>query len=348
MSEIEASTSEVVEEEEIKNEETLETMCPKETTPQINIEEEEVEVEVAQTESPSITNTINALDLASSQSAEMVASETTTVSTTNLETLKSQAHNASGTSLSSNETVGQSSSYENELNRLREIIREKENSLSQMEARLNEVETTARAHAEHLNQQFSTKLEETIRSLKESTQRDKNSMVMKYVEGEKRCIELNRSIELLNSKLNDANKERQRMNDRLSTAKADLDKMNAENDKKLKEIMNQKREMERLREQIILSDAKEKAAQMKLAKEIETHAFVQRQLEQASNELGQLKTVEISSEEVQRLQQMEQERKQQEISLNKYKETLQSQKQMNKDLLDEILQLRESKETWEK
>ena len=87
---------------------------------------------------------------------------------------------------------------------------------------------------------------------------------------------------------------------------------------------------------------------MKLAKEIETHAFVQRQLEQASNELGQLKTVEISSEEVQRLQQMEQERKQQEVSLNKYKETLQSQKQMNKDLLDEILQLRESKETWEK
>lgn len=51
---------------------------------------------------------------------------------------------------------------------------------------------------------------------------------------------------------------------------------------------------------------------------------------------------------VQRLQQMEQERKQLEVSLNKYKETLQSQKQMNKDLLDEILQLRESKETWEK
>lgn len=47
----------------------------------------------------------------------------------------------------------------------------------------------------------------------------------------------------------------------------------------------------------------------------------------------------------QRLQTLEQERKLQEISLNKYKETLQSQKQMNKDLLDEILQLRECKET---
>lgn len=49
-----------------------------------------------------------------------------------------------------------------------------------------------------------------------------------------------------------------------------------------------------------------------------------------------------------RLQCMDQERKLQEMNLSKYKETLQSQKQMNKDLLDEILQLRESKETLEK
>jgi len=42
---------------------------------------------------------------------------------------------------------------------------------------------------------------------------------------------------------------------------------------------------------------------------------------------------------------MEKERKLQEASLVKFKETLQSQKQMNKDLLTEILQLRELNET---
>lgn len=42
---------------------------------------------------------------------------------------------------------------------------------------------------------------------------------------------------------------------------------------------------------------------------------------------------------------MEQEKKLQEVSFNRYKETLQSQKQMNKELLDEILQLRELQET---
>lgn len=42
---------------------------------------------------------------------------------------------------------------------------------------------------------------------------------------------------------------------------------------------------------------------------------------------------------------MEKERKLQESSISKFKETLQNQKQMNKDLLTEILQLRELKET---
>jgi hypothetical protein len=42
---------------------------------------------------------------------------------------------------------------------------------------------------------------------------------------------------------------------------------------------------------------------------------------------------------------MEQEKKIQEASFDRYKETLQSQKQMNKELLNEILQLRELQET---
>ena len=48
------------------------------------------------------------------------------------------------------------------------------------------------------------------------------------------------------------------------------------------------------------------------------------------------------------LQATDKERKLQDISLAKYKETLQSQKQMNKDLLNEILQLRELQETFVK
>lgn len=48
------------------------------------------------------------------------------------------------------------------------------------------------------------------------------------------------------------------------------------------------------------------------------------------------------------LQAIDKERKLQESSMSKFKETLQSQKQMNKDLLTEILQLRELQETLSK
>lgn len=291
-------------ESDLKNEEVSKT-----TTTIVN---PEIQVE-SDSKSDEPSNTINALDLAAESTTPSTTStaavnptETiiTSSSGSNLEALllskNTLNHAVSASSVNScgTDAGGGTSSYEQEITRLREIIRERENALAQMETRLNEVDTNARAHAEHLNQQFSAKLEDSIRLLKESSQRDKNSMVMKYVEGEKKCIELNRSIELLHGKLNDANKERQRMNERLGAAKAEMEKMNAENDKKLKEIMGQKREMERLREQLVLSDAREKAAQMTLAKEIEAHANVQRQLEQASAELGQLKNVEISTEEV--------------------------------------------------
>lgn len=114
-------------------------------------------------------------------------------------------------------------------------------------------------------------------------------MVMKYVEGEKKCIELNRHVELLQAKLNDSLREKQRFLERLEHSKTDMDKLNAENDKKLKDLMSQRKEFDRLREQLVLSDAREKAAQLKLSKEVEAHLITRKQLEQANLELIQLR-----------------------------------------------------------
>lgn len=193
--------------------------------------------------------------------------------------------------MNSNEAAA-SMSYEKELARLRGIIKEKDDQLAQMEKRVSESETAARMHSERLNQQFSAKLEESIRALKESSQRDKNSMVMKYVEGEKKCIELNRHIELLQAKLTDASKERQRMEERIQAIRAETERLNAENDKRLKDMMAQKKEVDRLKEQLILSDAREKASQLKLTKELEAHLVTRRQLEAANSEIIQLKNQE--------------------------------------------------------
>jgi hypothetical protein len=308
-------------------------------------------------------------------------------------------------------------SYEVELARLRELVQQKEADLGQLEAKLNESEAQARLQHEQINKSYAAKLDETIKKFNDS-QKDKTSMVMKYVEAEKKCIELHRSVEFMQSKFNDQLREKQRGLERLEKMKSELDKLNGENEKKLKELIAQKKDMEKLREQLAMSDVREKAAQLKFKNECELHLSTRRQLEQlqaasvvaaatvtngetnnpaATTLVNETASVAESTQETtdnksasaktttttttttttqekdktlsrelvalksqlkdmfeeratlrDRLQCMEQERKLQEISLSKYKETLQGQKQMNKDLLDEILQLRETQETLSK
>jgi hypothetical protein len=357
------------------------------------------------------------------------------------------------------------SSYEQELSRLRELIGSKQDECVSLENKLNEQEQQYKQQVEQLHAGFATKLEQTLRKFQESQKDKTSSMVMKYAEAEKRCIDLNRAIELLQSKIADANKEKQRLNERLEHSKSEQTKLNADYEKKLNEMLTMKKEHDKLREQLLLNEAREKAAQLKLRIEIESHLDTRRQLEAAHVEIAQLKrafesrdglpvpttvtttvTVEnvdekeslvskansesdlcqtrevvactVSNENLQqpqpneaelakqgskamksasssslnisnktsgseataasapandrtirelyalksqlkdmfeerstlrdRLQCMEQERKLQEASLSKYKETLQNQKQMNKDLLNEILQLRELHETLSK
>lgn len=337
----------------------------------------------------------DAFDLASTQDDEMQSSLSLTAPVN---------RSASNSSLNN--------SYEVEINRLRELIKQKEADYAQLEARLNESEAQTRLQHEHLNKSYSLKVDEIIKKFNES-QKDKNSMVMKYVEAEKKCIELHRSVEFAHSKLGDNLKEKQRLLDKIEKMKSEIDKLNAENDKKLKELIGQKKECEKLKEQYILSDVREKAAQLKFKNECELHLNTRRQLEHVQIELRNIQKSQqeqpvISSHPVEftnhtsetttivestteitkpgapivtpkptekdktlsrelmalksqlkdmfeeritlrdRLQCLEQERKLQEISLGKYKETLQSQKLMNKDLLDEILQLRETQETLNK
>lgn len=132
------------------------------------------------------------------------------------------------------------------------------------------------------------KAEEPKTKVEKNEKNDKNSMVMKYVEVEKRCIELSRQSDFLQAKLTEANKERLRLIERLEAVKPDMDKMSAELDKKVKEA-------ERLKEQFVLSDAREKAAQLKLTREVEAHAVTQRKLDQITAELSQLKSQEAAA-----------------------------------------------------
>lgn len=310
-----------------------------------------------------------------------------------------------------------------EINRLKDLLSQKESEIQSLEAKLTDQEQQSKQQIEQLHQNFTQKLEQTLKKFQEMQKDKTSSMVMKYAEAEKKNIDLHRSNELLQSKLNDASKEKLRLIERLDKSKQEIDRLNADNDKKLNEMLALRKEYERIREQSVLNDAKDNAAQIKLKNEIEAHLNTRKQLEVVNQELSEWRrrkqlgdsssdiAVESAASDTEskpvteskgddesikseiksssnsnltvttstvkttppdrdktvrelyalksqlkdmfeerstlrdKLQCMEQERKLQEISLSKYKETLQSQKQMNKELLNEILQLRELQET---
>lgn len=176
-----------------------------------------------------------------------------------------------------------------EINRLREQIKLRESDCANFELKLNECEQQAKAQVEQLHQNFTLKLEQTLKKFQESQKDKTSSMVMKYAEAEKRCIDLNRNIDLLQSKLNDSAKEKQRLNERLNKSKDEYDKLNQEHDKRLKEIMNLKKENNKFKEQLVVNDAREKAAQLKLKNEYECHLNTKRLLEHLTIELNEIK-----------------------------------------------------------
>jgi hypothetical protein len=329
------------------------------------------------------------------------------------------------------------SSYEQEISRLNDLIKTKENENLNLDLKLNENEQQYKSTIEQLHLNFTQKLEQTLKKFQDMQKDKTSSMVMKYAEAEKKCIDLNRSIELANSKLNDSLKEKQRINESLAKSKKDYEKLNYEFENKMKEIMQLKQENSRMKEQFVICEAREKAANLKLKTELEAGLNSKRLILQLNAEINELnkklkeksptsdvstiedasdqdtnkqeennqekivtETIEIGqtasvrsqsvspippsvyiqandqkkanlekekmNRELQalksqlkdmfeerttmrdRLQCMENERKMQEISLNKFKETIQNQKQMNKDLLNEILHLRELQETLSK
>ncbi|CAF1025792.1 unnamed protein product [Brachionus calyciflorus] len=288
--------------------------------------------------------------------------------------------------------------YEGEINRLKDLIRQKELDHSQLEARLIEIEQHSKQEMEILNSNLNQKLEESIKKILADSQKDKNSMVMKYVEGERKCIDLNKTIQIQQSKMNDMLKEKQHLLDKIEKSKLEYEKLSRDNDAKLKDSLEKKKEIEKLREKIVINDAKESASGIKLKIEIDAHLQTKhlveelkikiKNLEENLNSIPQVESEksqennnnqenlrpispinsesEILKKELtllkSQIKEMFEERtvlrekvKQYEIdknslenSISKYKETLQAQKNLNKDMFNENLQLREHQETWTK
>jgi chromosome segregation ATPase len=224
----------------------------------------------------------------------------------------------------------------NEISNLKNILKSKESEEALLNAKIQQLQNDYKIKLEHFQE----------------SQKDKTSIIMKYAEAEKRCIDLNRTIDTLQTKLQNSQKENKMYTDK-------CDKLQLEKQKLNENLSGLRQNLDKIKEQNILTDAKLNIVQAKLKFEINSHLetknlyeklvsefekksvndnddLVNKQMNEKYNDL-----IEEISTLKDKLNFYENDYKNHESNIAKYTDTLQSQKQLNKDLLTEILQLRE-------
>lgn len=127
--------------------------------------------------------------------------------------------------------------YEQEIVRLKSIISLQNIDNQNLETKMTENELLAKQRCEELEQSFTLKLEQTLKNFKDGQNEKTSSLVMKYAQGEKKLIELNRTIDSQKRQLGESDKAKQRLNERFEKMKLEKEKISVEYEKKILEIM---------------------------------------------------------------------------------------------------------------
>ena len=178
--------------------------------------------------------------------------------------------------------------YEQEINRLKEVVSAREADNAALEARLGEHVEQSRQTIEQLHANFAVKMEQTLGKFQNMHKEKTSSFVMKYADAEKRCVELTRNVALVQSRLGDSERERARLVDKLAKCAADQAKTNAELDARRREIMQLKHESGRMREHMRVLEAREKAAELKVRHEQESHTATRSLVSQLRSDIDAL------------------------------------------------------------
>jgi chromosome segregation ATPase len=233
----------------------------------------------------------------------------------------------------------------NEIQQLKQIIDEKSKEICNLETKLDDIDRQSKENIEKLHEDFKLKLDEAFKKFQDS-QKDKSSLVMKYADAERRCIDLNRTIDLLQTKLTDASKDKFKLEETIGKIRIEKNKLNDELELKLIEIKQLLIKIDKLKEDFVLVDAKNNVSQLKLKQEIEKTV-------QLKEEIERLKKIEceielnLNSDANRSKDLLEENVKLNEERIN-LSAILQDQKDMNKNLLTEVLRLKEHQMTLNK
>lgn len=168
--------------------------------------------------------------------------------------------------------------------RVEELIRE----LKESKDKLVHQENATKASFQQMQKEMSYRTEQMNKKCDEARQ-EKESMVMKYVRGEKEALDLRRDKESLEKRLREATKEVDRQALRGNQLAQDKGRLQQINEAKEVEVNRLNREVEKLKEEINSHLIKVKWAQNKLKSEADAHKETKDKLRETTSKLVQAK-----------------------------------------------------------
>ncbi|XP_028424369.1 coiled-coil domain-containing protein 186 isoform X2 [Perca flavescens] len=168
--------------------------------------------------------------------------------------------------------------------RVEELLKE----LKESRDKLIHQDQAAKAALQHMHKDMSYRLEQVNKKCDEARQ-EKESMVMKYVRGEKEALDLRRDKESLEKSLREATKEVDRQALRGNQLAQEKGRLQQLYDAKEGEVSRLTREVEKLKEEINSHLIKVKWAQNKLKSEADAHKETKDKLRETTSKLAQAK-----------------------------------------------------------
>ncbi|XP_065602083.1 coiled-coil domain-containing protein 186 isoform X2 [Cyrtonyx montezumae] len=200
------------------------------------------------------------------------------------------------------EICSEKDNLKDELKKRTETEKQHLNIIKQLETRIEELNKEVRANKDklltqdaaaknaiqQLHKEMAFRMEQANKKCEEA-RHEKETMVMKYVRGEKESLDLRKEKEILERRVRDANKEIEKHTNKIKQLSQEKGRLHQLYETKDAEATRLNKEMEKLKEEINSHVIKVKWAQNKLKSEMDSHKESKERLKDATTKLTQAK-----------------------------------------------------------
>ncbi|NXL28469.1 CC186 protein, partial [Glaucidium brasilianum] len=200
------------------------------------------------------------------------------------------------------EICSEKDNLKDELKKRTETEKQHLNIIKQLEARMEELnkevkaskdklltqDAAAKNAIQQLHKEMAFRMEQANKKCEEA-RHEKETMVMKYVRGEKESLDLRKEKEILERRVRDANKEIEKHTNKIKQLSQEKGRLHQLYEAKDGEATRLSREIEKLKEEINSHVIKVKWAQNKLKTEMDSHKETKERLKDATTKLTEAK-----------------------------------------------------------